>query len=210
MKMVSHNTWKRTNVQLVSLACGLALATVAIVGGNEILRDNDATVIISPAAVQPQFATASDADYASLGLAYLRTAEVTPESLVGPAEALGIGQPGEGTKSVAATLIDPTDFGSLGIAYQLTQQGKTTESVQAAEAYAAFRPQTSVVPQPQFGTAADAVYAAESLGTQQAPVSPGDALGIGQPGEGTQSVAAPQFGTAADAVYVMEAEVQLP
>ena len=250
MKMVSNygSNWKRTNVQLVSLACGLALATVAIVGGNEILRDKDSAVIIPPAALQPQFATASDADYASLGLAYLRSAQVTPESLVGPAEALGIGQPGEGTKSVEATLfdphfavleellmgpsersqsveatlIDPTDFGSLGIEFQLAQQGKTTESVHAAEAYAAFRPETSAVPQPQFGTAADAVYAAQSLGSQQAAVSLGDALGIGQPGEGTQSVAATfidptdfassfanhsaaqQFGTAADAAYATE------
>jgi hypothetical protein len=47
MKMVStydnHNNWKRINVPLASFACGVALATVAFIGGSEILRDEEST-----------------------------------------------------------------------------------------------------------------------------------------------------------------------
>jgi len=160
MKLVSHNTWKRTNVQLVSLACGLALATVAIVGGNEILRDNDSVVIVSPAALQPQFATAADADYASLGLAYLRSAQVTPESVVDPAEALGIGQPGEGTQSVAAP-----QFGTAAdAAYAAESLGAQQAAVSLGDALGIGQPGegTQSVAAPQFGTAADAVYVMEA------------------------------------------------
>jgi hypothetical protein len=157
MKMVSNSNWNRTNVQMVSLACGLALAAVAIVGGNEVLRDKDSAVIISPAALQPQFATASDADYASLGLAYLRSAQVTSESLVGPAEALGIGQPGEGTKSVEATFIDPTDFASSFANHSAAQQFGTA----ADAAYATESWQARASEAPLFGTMVDAVYVME-------------------------------------------------
>jgi hypothetical protein len=47
MKMVStppsSNSWKRINSQLAAFAGGLALATVAIIGGGEILRDGGNT-----------------------------------------------------------------------------------------------------------------------------------------------------------------------
>ena len=47
MKMVSnygkYNNWKHINVPLASFACGLALATVAFIGGGEILRDIGST-----------------------------------------------------------------------------------------------------------------------------------------------------------------------
>jgi hypothetical protein len=47
MKMVSnygnHNNWKQINLQLASFACGLALATIAFIGGGEILRDEGST-----------------------------------------------------------------------------------------------------------------------------------------------------------------------
>ncbi|HEU0075961.1 MAG TPA: hypothetical protein VFS30_18335 [Dehalococcoidia bacterium] len=233
MKLVStygHN-WKRTNVQLVSLACGLALASAVIAGGYEVLRDKDTTVVISrvaqPAglgiesALQPQFGSAADAVYAAQSFG-------TEQAAVSLGEALGIGQPGEGVKSVEATLIDPTDLSSLGIESAL---------------------------QPQFGSMADADFAAIGLAyvrsAQSSATVLGDALGIGQPGEGTQSVAAtlidptdfassfanhraaqqfgtaadaayateswqaraseaPLFGTMVDAVYVMEGEIQIP
>lgn len=47
MKTVSNipssNNWKRINLQLASLAGGLALATAALLGSGEILRDQAAT-----------------------------------------------------------------------------------------------------------------------------------------------------------------------
>jgi hypothetical protein len=150
MKMVSHNTWKRTNVQLVSLACGLALATVAIVGGNEILRDNDSVVIISPAALQPQFGTAADAVYAAESLG-------SQQAAVSLGDALGIGQPGEGTQSVAATFIDPTDFASSFANHRAAQQfGTSADAVYAMESWQARASEA-----PLFGTMVDAVYVME-------------------------------------------------
>jgi hypothetical protein len=77
--------------------------------------------------VNPQFATSADAVYVADGLAVA----TAPVAALG--DALGIGQPDESAKSNAATLIDPTDFGSMAA--------------------------TSIT-YPQFGTSADAIHAA--------------------------------------------------
>jgi hypothetical protein len=116
------------------------------------------------------------------------------------AEFLGLGQPGEAVRSnEAAPFIDEWDFGSIGLDYLAPTA-------------------------PHFGTAADAVYAAESAQMATAPVVLGDALGIGQPGEGVAvgeqapiidetdfgSLAAEYgvdsqlFGTAADGAYAAQ------
>jgi hypothetical protein len=149
MKMVGNygSNWKRNNnVQLVSLACGLALAAVAIVGGNELLRDKNGSAVITPARVAESAGPVIDpTDLGSLGIEHMlaqRAANAAGLAFV--EEARGIGQPGEGTQSVDATFIDPTDFASSFASYRAPQQ---------------------------FGTQADAVYAAESW-RAASPVSP--------------------------------------
>jgi hypothetical protein len=155
MKLISTygHDWKHTNVQLVSLACGLALAAVAIVGSYELLRDKDSTVVISNV-TQP---AGLDIESVSVLEGYL-----------------GQGQLGEGVKSVGPTLIDPEDFGSLGI-----------ESMLAQSAYPPVASVDYSLPT-TFAAEFNAVPQAAVEGLQQAQ-------GIGQPGEGTQSAEATLF-----------------
>jgi hypothetical protein len=164
MNLVStyrHN-WKRTNVQLVSLACGLALAA-AVISGYEVLRDKENTTTISPARVaQPVGPVMDEPDFGSVGIDFtLNGLPAQTAAAAGLQDARGIGQPGEGVQSVEATLIDPTDFGSLGIESAL---------------------------QPQFGSLADAAHEAETYATalEATLIDPTDFgyLGIGQSGEG--------------------------
>ena len=135
----------------------------------------------------PQFGTAADAVYAAESTLSLPN----PVSL---GEALGIGQPGEGISAVEAgaymtaleaTLVDPTDFGSLGIESALQQQFGTA-------ADAVYATQGLEVVDPHFGTGADSVSAIE-----------GDYLGIGQPGHGS-TLGDPMVGKMVGPVYVIE------
>jgi len=136
--------------------------------------------------VAPQFSTAADADYVMRGL---NSQPVVSGEFYAPADFYGIGQPDEAVKTNMAPLIDPTDFGSLGIESAL---------------------------QPQFSTAADAVYAAQMLGedlgsasvpyVQPEQVSSNgltleDYFGLGLPGEG---VVDPHFGTGVESISVLE------
>jgi hypothetical protein len=181
MKMVSHHgnniNWKRTNVQLASLACGVALAAVAIVGGSELLRDKTDTGIVTPVQVMqptsvpeqsPSYLPETATDY-SLPTTFAADVDnsVPSAAVTGLQNARGLGQPDEVTRSAEATLIDPTDFGSLGVESML---------------------------QPQYGTDADAAFDAQGLAWQQADaVVSGyipDIHGIGQAAEATQSVEA--------------------
>lgn len=62
---LGHYNWKQVNLQLVSFAGGLALASVAVIGGSEILRDrgssNERGSLSAPQAerLSPQFDTAA-------------------------------------------------------------------------------------------------------------------------------------------------------
>jgi hypothetical protein len=205
MNLVStyrHN-WKRTNVQLVSLACGLALAA-AVISGYEVLRDKENTTTISPARVaQPVGPVMDEPDFGSVGIDFtLNGLPAQTAAAAGLQDARGIGQPGEGVQSVEATLIDPTDFGSLGIESALQPQfGSLADAAHEAETYATALEATLIDPTDfassfanhraaqQFGTQADAVCATE--------------------GWVSRASEAPLFGTMVDAVYVMEGDIQL-
>jgi hypothetical protein len=223
---------KRINVQLVSLACGVAVATAVVISGSQVLRNGNnsgTTAPVTPLVSQPAGPVIDPTDFGSLGIedALAQQARQTAAAAT-VEEARGLGQPGEGLTSVGATLIDPTDFGSLGIESAL---------------------------RPQYGTMADAAYASQPVTSRQAAVSVDAFLGLGQPGEGTTSVGAtlidptdfgsmgvadtlshsqatrfgtaadavyaaeswqsrssqaPLFGTVVDAVYVIESDIQLP
>ena len=168
----------------------------------------------------PHFGTAADAVYAAES-AQTRTNPV----VLG--DALGIGQPGEVTKSVEATLIDQADLGYLGIeATHALGIGQPSEGISAVEAgaYMTALEATLVDPtdfgslgvesalQQQFGTAADAVYATQGLevvdphfgtGADSVSAIEGDYLGIGQPGHGS-TLGDPMVGKMVGPVYVIE------
>jgi hypothetical protein len=156
-----NHSSKHLSIQVVTLAAGLALATAAVISGSDVLTDKGGSRSPSPVTarverIQPQFGTAADAEFASIGLAYLQAP--TQEAVQSAANELhdqswGVGQPAVGQS---------------------------------------------------FGTAADAVFAVESLLAQTAaPIVADDAgtfLGLGQPGEGIRTIQ-PMFGTMADADY---------
>jgi hypothetical protein len=205
MKLVSNygsSNWKRSNLQIATLACGVALAAVAIVGGSEVLRDNGDSGSVSPVRVaQPTGPVLDPTDFGSQGIEYrLAQQEARAASAAALQDARGIGQPGEGVESAEATLIDPTDFAS--------------RFVNTA---------------PQYSTTADAAFDAMNPSlVQSVPAAAvrglDDARGIGQPGEGVESVeatlidptdfasrfvnTAPQYGTAADAAYATESSLR--
>ena len=117
-------------------------------------------------------------------------------------DARGIGQPGEGTTSAEATLIDPTDFGSLGIESVLATQSSANPDEDFAGNYLPYVGATA----PGAGTYPPETAVDYSLPTTFAA----DFFGAGQPGEGEPISDAPLFGTMVDAVYVIESEIQLP
>jgi len=165
------SNWKRTNLQLASLACGLALATVVAIGGSQLLRNNGNTGTNATGARVVSQSTGSiidPSDFGSLGIEFVLAQQAgNAAALASVEEAQGIGQPGEGVKSSVPTFIDPTDFGSMGVAYTLSQSEAT-----------------------RYSGMADAVYATESWQSL--------------------SSQAPLFGAMIDAGYVIETELQLP
>jgi hypothetical protein len=175
MKLVSNygNNWKHINVQVAALACGVALAAAAIVGGSEVLRDRDDNGAVSPVRVaQPAGRAIDPTDLGSVGIE--RTlAQLAAETAgrVFVEQGQGIGQAGESVNSTEA-------LRSEASAYQTALESMLVDPTDFASSFADYR-----APQ-QFGTQADAVYAAESwlAATSQGPM----------------------FGTMVDAVYVME------
>ena len=173
--MFNQSTTDNTsrNIRTVSLAAGLALATAAVIGGSNLLKEtSSSTAPVTPRVerIAPQFGTAADAVYASqairapsqfgsmadgeylsVGLEYIQSARGPAEAVAGRDGALGLGQPAVGQS---------------------------------------------------FATADDAVYAVESLHPQAntVAVDTGEYLGLGQPAEGARPES-PMFSTMADADF---------
>jgi hypothetical protein len=196
------DNWKRTNLQLASLACGLALATVVAIGASQLLRDNGNTGTSAPGARVVSQPTGST--FGSLGIESDQAHMVTNAAgIPGFEEALGnTAQPAE------ATLVDPTDFGSLGVAHTLSQSEATQFGSMVDAVYAS----QGIEAQSQFGSMADADYSAIGLAYVQSASVPeaidgrDGALGLGQPAEGAQSES-PIFGTMADADFAANRQV---
>ncbi|HEU0075636.1 MAG TPA: hypothetical protein VFS30_16660 [Dehalococcoidia bacterium] len=211
------NDSKHNNIRIASLAAALALATAAVIGGSNLLKED--SIGKSPSAVTPrvertapQFSTAADAVFASQGIrapsqfgtaadAVYAAQSIRPQTAsvdVNNGSHLGLGQPSVGQSfGTAADAV----YASVGLAY--------VQRASVPDAAIDARDQSLGIGQPavgqSFATAADAVFAAESLLAQQEVASvatsldTSDFLGLGQPGEGTS--AEPQFGTMADADY---------
>jgi hypothetical protein len=209
----NHTT--QINTRIVTLAAGLALGAVAVVGGSDLLKEssksNSSTSPVTPRVerISPRFGTAADAVYASQGLqpatqfgtaadAAYAAESIRPQSDSVDLDAgtyLGIGQPPVGQSF--GTSADAA-YAAMGLAYIRPQ----TEPVEVdAGAYLG-------IGQPaigqSFGTTSDAVYAAMGLAyirpqTEPVQVDAGAYLGIGQPQVGQS------FATTADAVYAAEA-----
>ena len=200
---------KHLNIRIVSLAAGLALATAAVIGGSEVLKEksgsNSASVTPRVERIAPQFGSMADAVFASQGI----RPETQFATMTDAVEAVYAVETG-------ALDIDVSAYLGLGQPAAGQTFATAADAVYAAEG---LRPQTSSVEntgaflglgQPavgqSFGTDADAVYAAESLLAQQEVASvattsdAADFLGLGQPGEGVHPES-PQFGTMADADY---------
>jgi hypothetical protein len=194
------------NIRIVSLAAGLALATVAVISGGEILKENSHTnnTSVTPRIERnvSQFGTAADAVYAAQGI------EVSSPFVVAPEPDYWV----ESLRPVTNTTT--ADEGLyLGIGQPSVGQSFSTQAdaVYAAES---LRPVTNTtdadeglylgIGQPSvgqsFNTQADAVYGAESLrpASNATVADDGLYLGIGQPSVGQS------FSTAADAVYASQ------
>ena len=197
---------KHLNIRIVSLAAVLALATAAVIGGSEVLKEkngsNSASLTPRVERISPQFGTAADAVFASQGI---RT-----ESQFGTAA--------DAVYAVETGALNIDVSAYLGLGQPAAGQSFATMA-DAVYALEGIRPQTGAVVdtgdylglgQPaagqSFGTDADAAYAAESLLAQQEVASvattsdAAEFLGLGQPGEGVHPES-PQFGTMADADY---------
>ena len=98
-----------------------------------------------------QFGTAADADYAARGL------NSQPATVYSPEFFYGLGQPEQAVQSNVAPLIDPTDFGSLGIESVLQQQyGTAADAVYAVE---------TMISDPHFGTGPESISVIEGIAT---------------------------------------------
>ena len=201
---------KHLNIRIVSLAAGLALATAAVIGGSEVLKEDgsNGTSLVTPRAerITPQFGSMADAAFASQG--------IRPETQFGTmADAV---YALEGIRPQTGAVVDSGDY--LGLGQPATGQS-FANMADAVYALEGIRPQTGAVVdtgdylglgQPaagqSFATMADAVFAVESPLAQQevaslvAPIDASGFLGLGQPGEGVHSES-PQFGTMADADF---------
>jgi hypothetical protein len=167
---------KHNNIRIVSLAAGLALATAAVIGGSNLLKENSSSNSGSAVTPQvertaPQFSTAADAVYASQGIrassqfgtaadAVYAVESLTPQtsSAITDArdQALGLGQPSVGQSfSTSADAV----YAAVGLAY--------VQPATVPNAAIDARDQALGIGQPSvgqsFSTAADAVYSAESL-----------------------------------------------
>jgi hypothetical protein len=205
----TNDSKHHNNIRIVSLAAGLALATAAVIGGSDLLKENrsDSTSPVTPRVerIAPQFGTAADAVYASQDIR-------APSQFGTMADAVSAADSIRPQASSVDTDVSPY----LGLGQPAVGQSVATmaDAVSAAES---IRPQASSVDtdvspylglgQPavgqSFATMADAVSAVENISPQEAgsvsSTSLGNFLGLGQPGEGSNS--APQFGTMADADY---------
>jgi hypothetical protein len=157
-----NHSSKHLSIQVVTLAAGLALATTAILSGGEVLRDKGGSSSPSPVTArveqtQPQFGTAADAEFASIGLAYLRAP--SQQAVASAATELrdqswGLGQPAVGqsfgtdadtvfaVESLISLIAAPTVADEAATYLGLGQPGEGVEKIQ-----------------PMFGTMADADYA---------------------------------------------------
>jgi hypothetical protein len=197
---------KHLSIQIASLAAGLALATVAVMGGSEVLKENNSSnsaTQVTPRVerVAPQFGSMTDAVYASQGI-------TAPSQFGTAADAVSAT---ESLRPKTAAAVNTGEY--LGIGQPAVAQSFATMA-DAAQAVESLRPQTSSavntgeylgIGQPavgqSFATMADAAQAVESLRAQtSSAVNTGEYLGLGQPGEATQTVE-PMFGTMADADY---------
>ncbi len=250
----TNDSKHHNNIRIVSLAAGLALATAAVIGGSNLLKENrsTSTAPVTPRVerIAPQFGTAADAVHASQNIrapsqfgsmtdAVSATESIRPQansidSGVGPYLGLGQAAVGQsfatmadaGYAAVGLAYVQPatvpnaavdTRHQALGIAQPAVGQSFDTMA-DAVSATESIRPQgnsvdTGVGPYlglgqaavgQSFATMTDAVSATQSMLTAQeaasvSSTSLGNFLGLGQPGEGSNS--APQFGTMADADY---------
>jgi hypothetical protein len=157
------NNDKHNNIRIVTLAAGLALATVAI-GGNAILKENSKSAsVVTPRVerIAPQFGSMADAAYASHQIsapaqfgtmadavqATQASAQTSPAVNVG--EYLGIGQPAAGQSF--ATMADAV-IASEGLRPQTSPAVNTGEYLGLGQPAAGSGA-------PQFATMADAAYA---------------------------------------------------
>jgi hypothetical protein len=164
--------FKHLNIRIVSLAAGLALATAAVIGGSEVLKEDgsNGTSLVTPRAerITPQFGSMADAAFASQG--------IRPETQFGTmADAV---YALEGIRPQTGAVVDTGDYLGLGQPAAGQSFGTDADAVFAVESLLAQQEVASVV------TSIDA----------------SGFLGLGQPGEGVHSES-PQFGTMADADY---------
>jgi hypothetical protein len=155
-----NHSSKHPNIQVVTLAAGLALATAAVISGGEVLRQNGNSnnPSVTPRVERiAQFATAADAEYTSIGLAYLESSSQQAASSVASDvrdQSLGLGQPAVGqsfgtdadavfaVESLIPLTAAPTVADDAGTYLGLGQPGEGVAEIQ-----------------PMFGTMADADYA---------------------------------------------------
>jgi len=167
-----NHTSKNHSIQIVSLAAGLALATVAVIGGSEVLKENtsDSTTQVTPRVerIAPQFGSMADAASASQSItpatqfgtiadAAQAVDSLRPQtsSVVNNGEYLGIGQPAVGQSF--ATMADAA-YASLPVISQEVASAVTT--VEAQTFLGIGQPGESAESEsPMFSTMADAAVA---------------------------------------------------
>ena len=165
------NDSKHNNIRIVSLAAGLALATAAVIGGSDLLKENNTSKTTSPVTPRverttPQFGTMAEAVFASQGIA-------SPSQFGTMADAV---HAVESIRPQAAS-VDVNNGSHLGLGQPTVGQSfaNMADAVYAAEGLLA------------------------GVAVPGRLVNAGDAFGLGQPGEGNS--AKPQFGTMADADF---------
>jgi len=205
---------KHIDIRIVSLAAGLALATAAVIGGSDLLKENNTSKSTAPVTAPvertaPQFSTIADAAFASQGIrgpsefgtmvdAVYAAESIRPQTAsvdINDGSHLGLGQP-----AVSQSFANMADA-----VYAVESLNLRTASgdIDGGEYLGLGQPAVGQ----SFANMADAVYAVQSVVPEQEVASAASVsstnldnfLGLGQPGEGTRSE--PQFATMADADY---------
>jgi hypothetical protein len=165
------NDSKHLNIRIVSLAAGLALATAAVIGGSDLLKENNSSKGTSPVTTRvertaPQFSTMADADFASQGIrgpsAFSTMADavyaaegIRPETAsvdVNNGSHLGLGQPAVGQSFV--------NMADAVYAVESLHPQANTVAVDTGEYLCLGQPAEGARPEsPMFSTMADADFA---------------------------------------------------